>query len=73
VLQFNSVECLAGNQVRLTFTAPANQSCTVLFTSTLPGSFSSAVTNYPAVPTNRVIEVTTQASGPSGFYRLRSP
>jgi hypothetical protein len=72
-LQFNSVECLAGNQVRLTFTAPANQSCTVLFTPTLPGSFSSAVTNYPAAPTNRVIQIEIPTTGASGFFRLRSP
>jgi len=73
VLRFNSIERTAGNEVRLTFTAPANQSCTVLFTPALSGSPWGTVTNYPAAPTNRVVQIESPATGTSGFFRLRTP
>jgi len=73
VLRLNGVERLVGEQVRLTFTVPANQSCTVLFTSALSGSPWGTVRNYPAVATDRVIQLETPAPGASGFFRLRSP
>ena len=73
VLRLNGLERLVGEQVRLTFTVPANQSCTVLFTSALSGSPWGTVRNYPAVATDRVIQLETPAPGASGFFRLRSP
>jgi hypothetical protein len=72
-LQLQSLERAADDQVRLTFTVPANRSCTVEFSVQLsPGSWMS-ITNIAAAPANRLLEVTTPASGSCGFYRLRSP
>jgi hypothetical protein len=72
-LRINSVQSMPGNQVMLNFNAPANQSCTLLFTPNLGGVAWSMVTNYPAVSNNRVIQLSVPASGATGFYRLRSP
>jgi hypothetical protein len=72
-LRFNSVQSMPGGQVLLNFNAPANQSCTLLFTSNLGGIAWSTVTNYPAVSSNRVIQLPVPASGARGFFRLRSP
>jgi hypothetical protein len=72
-LGLNCIERVAGDQVRLSFTVPANQSCTVLFTPSLSGSPWGTVTNYPAVAADRVIQLGTPAPGASGFFRLRSP
>ncbi len=73
VLRVNSIEALPGNQVRLTFNIPANQPCTVLHTAPLRGGAESVVTNHAAAPTDRVMSITTSATGSSGFYHLRSP
>jgi hypothetical protein len=72
LMHISNIEPLPGHQVTLAFEARANQNCTVLFTPSLGNAWVS-VTNYPAVPTNRVILFVTPASGLSGFYRLRSP
>ena len=73
LLQLQSLERAADGQFRLTFTVPANQGCTVEFNVQLsPGSWMS-ITNIPAAPSTRRLEVTTPASGSCGFYRLRSP
>jgi hypothetical protein len=72
-LNLNSIQLMPGNQVLLDVSAPAYQSCTLLFAPSLSGVAWSTVTNYPAAPTNQVIQLTVPRSGPSGFYRLRSP
>jgi hypothetical protein len=72
-LRVNSIEAMPGNQVRLTFNIPANQPCTVFHTAQLRGGAESVVTNYAAAPTDRVMSITTSATGSSGFYRLRLP
>jgi hypothetical protein len=72
-LRFNFIQSLPGRQVLLNFSAPANQSCTLVFAPSLPAVSWNTVTNYPAAPTNRVIQLVTPAPGASGFYRLRSP
>ena len=72
-LRINSVQSLPGGQVMLNFNAPANQSCTLLFTPNLGGAAWSTVTNYPAASDNRMIQLPVPASGAKGFYRLRSP
>jgi hypothetical protein len=72
-LRINAIESMPGGQLRLNFNAPANQSCTLLFTPNLGGIAWGTVTNYPAVPNNRVIQLEVPASGTPGFYRLRSP
>src|SRR6185503_12468473 len=51
-LRINSVQSMPGNQVLLNFNAPANQSCTLLFTPNLGGTAWGTVTNYPAVSNN---------------------
>src|SRR4029079_8105671 len=71
-MQIVSVQALPANQVGLTLNAMANQACTLLFSPTLVGRWR-PVTNYPAAPTNRVIQVSFPRTGPSGFYRLQSP
>jgi hypothetical protein len=71
-MQIVSVQALPANQVGLTLNAMANQACTILFSPTLGGTWT-PVTNYPAAPTNRVIQVSFPRTGPSGFYRLQSP
>jgi len=71
-MQIVSVQALPANRVALGLNALANQSCTLLFAPTL-GAPWTTVTNYPAVPTNRVIQVSLPQAGPSGFYRLQSP
>ncbi len=72
-LLLNSIQPMSGGQVKLTFNASANQSCTVLFKARFSDALWLSVTNYPSVPTNRVLQLTTSAAGASGFYRLRSP
>jgi len=72
-LRINSVQSIPGGQVLLNFNAPANQSCTLLYTPNLGGVAWSTVTNYPAVSDNRVIQLPVPASSARGFYRLRSP
>ena len=71
-LQILSIQPMAGEQIALSLNAVANQSCTVLFSPTL-GADWVAITNYPAAPTNRTIQVIVPKAGPSGFYRLQSP
>jgi hypothetical protein len=71
-MRVSSIEALTGQQVKLTFTAPANQSCTILYTPRLGEPWTS-VTNYPSLPSARVIQLVTPASQPSGFYRLQLP
>jgi len=70
-LRIDSIRSVPGNEVVLAFETPANQSCTVEFTAQLSAGAWTTVTNYPAAPTNRLIELTAPASGSSGFYRLR--
>jgi hypothetical protein len=72
-LRFSSIESRPGGQVLLNFNAPANQSCTLLFTPNLGGVAWASVTNYPAAAENRMIQLSLPASGARGFYRLRSP
>jgi hypothetical protein len=73
-LRIESIELLPGNQVRLSFTALANQPCAVEFRATLnSGGAWSGLTNYPAAPDARRIELVAPAPGAGGFYRLRSP
>jgi hypothetical protein len=72
-LHLDSIQPLPGPQVQLRLSAPANQSCTVLFKPVLTDGPWIALTNYPAAPTNRVIQLVTPAPGGSGFYRLRTP
>jgi hypothetical protein len=72
-LRINSIQPLPNHEVALAFGVPANASCTVEFTAQFPAGPWTAVTNFPAGPTHRLIEMTAPASGPGGFYRLRSP
>ena len=72
-LSFDSVERLAGDQVRLSFTVPVNRSCTLLSRPSLPDAAWRALTNYPAAPWERVIRLETPAPGIGGSFRLRSP
>ena len=71
-LRLNFIQVVPGNQVALAFSVPANRSCEVLFTPNLAGTWT-AVTNYAAAATNRVLRLITPSPGTSGFYRLRSP
>ncbi len=71
-LTMNFIAPLVGGQMLINFSAPANQSCSVVFATALGGAWNS-VTNYAAVPTNRTIQVALPAPGVKGFYRLRSP
>jgi hypothetical protein len=73
LLRFNSIQPLAGSQIVLTFNTSANQACTVERAANLSAISWTVVTNFPAAPTNRVVQVVTPSSGPGGFYRLRSP
>lgn len=61
-----------GTNVVLSFVAVAELGCRVEFAEDL-GAPWSTVTNYPAVPTNRVLQLEIPAAGASGFFRLRSP
>jgi len=72
-LRFDSIQPLAGGQIALNFGASANQSCTLEYSTNLASSAWTAVTNFPAVATNRSIQVVRPTSGSGGFYRLRSP
>jgi hypothetical protein len=72
-LRLNSVQSLPGGQVLLDFNAPANQSCTLLFTANLGVTPWTTVTNYPAVSGNRVLQLQLPATGARGFFRLRTP
>jgi len=71
-LQINSIQALSGSQVALTFTVPANLSCTIESASNPAGPSWSALQNYSAVSTNRVMQQVLPAANPR-FYRLRSP
>jgi hypothetical protein len=73
LLRLNFIQAMPGEQVLLNFSAPANQSCTVLFKPSLSAAAWSAVTQFESAPTNRVLQLLTPATGASGFYRLRSP
>ena len=73
VMQIDSIQSLPGSQVVVTFSAPASQDCTLLHTPQLAVAPWTVVTNYPAAPTNRVIQIIVPAGDASGFYRLRSP
>jgi hypothetical protein len=64
---------MPGSQIVIGFDAPANQGCTVQFATNLFTGPWTTVTNYPAVGTNRVIQLIAPAPGGSGFFRLRSP
>jgi hypothetical protein len=72
-LLINAIQALPGNQVRLTFNAPAGQSCTVVFKAGLELPNWGAVTNFPAAPTNRTLQAVVPAPPSAGFFRLRSP
>ena len=71
-LRIDSIRTVAGNQVKLTFTAPANQACAVEHRASLSAGSWGAVTNFPAAA-SRLIEVTLPRAGQGGYYRLRSP
>jgi hypothetical protein len=72
-LRIDSIQPLAGSQIVLAFDAASNQSCTVEYTTNLATGPWISVTNFPAVATNRALQLVRPISGPGGFYRLRSP
>jgi hypothetical protein len=71
-LQINSIQAQPNNHVALTFSVPANQSCTIESCASPAGPLWSPLKSYSAVTTNRVIQWIVPAANPS-FYRLRSP
>jgi hypothetical protein len=72
-LSIASIAAVPGGGVKLALAVPANQDCTVLFAPAVFGTTWSTLTNYPAVPTNRVIQLEVPAATASGFFRLRTP
>jgi hypothetical protein len=73
-LRIQSIQAAPQNgAVLLRVEVAAGLSCVVEQSRWLASGPWSTVTNYPAAPTLRVIEVVTPAGGGSGFYRLRSP
>jgi hypothetical protein len=71
-LRIDGIQPLPGSRVALTFGLPADQGCTVEYTSQLVTVPWSALTSYSAAPTNRTIRAVVLAPGDSGFYRLRT-
>jgi len=72
-LRFDSIQPLAGGQIALNFAVAANQSFALEFTANFATGPWKTVSNFPAVATNRAIQVIRPTSGAGGFYRLRSP
>lgn len=70
---FITIQSVPGNGIMLTFTVPAHQSCTLLFSETLSGSDWSAIATYPVQPTERVEQRVAPTPTASGFYRLHTP
>lgn len=63
----------AGTNAPIEFFAVSNRSYTVEFKSVLDTNGWSALQNYPAAATNRLIQVPVPPNGFSGFLRLRTP
>jgi hypothetical protein len=72
-LRFESFQAAPGNQVRLLFVAQPNRATTVEYRPNLTAGNWVALTNYPALPNARSLELLVPAPGAGGFYRLRSP
>jgi hypothetical protein len=54
----------------LSFTALADQRCSVLFAPTLDGPWNS-VTNYPPFATSQLVQSVFPIAGTNGFFRLQ--
>jgi hypothetical protein len=72
-LRIGSIQPIPGSKVMITFDAEAHQGYTLLFSGDLLAGPWTSVTNYPAVATNRSVQVVTPAAQAKGYYRLRSP
>ena len=63
----------AGNEVTLQFNAVSNKSYSVLYRNSLSTGGWMLLQDFPAVPTNRTIVVTTNLNEPARFFELMTP
>ena len=72
-LRIESIQTIAGSQVKLTFRVAPNQACALEQRASLTTGSWGTVTNVPVAANVRVIEVLVPRSGSSSYFRLRSP